>query len=63
MFIQLSYTNYKCLGLHIYYIYVPIITASQGTSSLKHYARDVTYKYLIKKGTKKQFKNTQAYTL
>lgn len=64
MFIQLSYTNYKCLGLHIYNIYVPIITASQGTSSLKHYVRDVTYEYLITKCTKKkQFKNTQAYTL
>lgn len=52
MFIWLSYTNYKCLGLHIY-IYVPIITASQGTSSLKHYVKDVTYEYLITKCTKK----------
>jgi hypothetical protein len=32
---------------------VLIITASQGTSSLKHYMKDVTYEYLIAKCIKK----------
>jgi hypothetical protein len=49
MFVWLSH---MCLGLHIYNMYVPIITASKVTSSLKHYVRSVTHEYLITKCTK-----------